>query len=245
MKWLCIPLTLATADVITNVDNVLAGEDAFLVCEASDIYGPVTSIFWTQQRPSDERPTWIANYKVDVDDGLIQLINTEVSNVNVYSDISNATSSSTLTLSNVQARDTDQFDFVCGISYENEARGYMLDTQFASTVRVNVYEQPSAPYFSMKNKHGNTAEYECRIDEMGYPTAPELSLTLVKADRTSQVLATGQNTVQSQVALEPSLNGGNIQCSVVHAANYLAGAKTIPDDNDFFVAPGKLHGYRS
>ena len=94
----------------------------------------------------------------------------------------------------------------------------------------------------MKNKHGNTAEYECRIDEMGYPTAPELSLTLVKADRTSQVLATGQNTVQSQVALEPSLNGGNIQCSVVHAANYLAGAKTIPDDNDFFVAPGKLHG---
>ena len=47
MKWLCILLTLATADVITNVDNVLAGEDAFLVCEASDIYGPVTSIFWT------------------------------------------------------------------------------------------------------------------------------------------------------------------------------------------------------
>lgn len=47
MKWLCALLTLTSADVVVNVDNVLAGEDAFLTCEASDIYGPVTSIFWT------------------------------------------------------------------------------------------------------------------------------------------------------------------------------------------------------
>ena len=107
---------------------------------------------------------------------------------------------------------------------------------------MNNSEQPSAPYFSIKNKRGNAAEYECRIDEMGYPTAPELSLTLVMADRTRQVLATGQNTVQSTVPLKPSLNGGKVQCSVEHAANHLAGARTIPDDNDFFVAPGKLHG---
>ena len=40
-------LTVTRADVITTVDNVLAGESAFLECEASEVLGPVTSIFWT------------------------------------------------------------------------------------------------------------------------------------------------------------------------------------------------------
>ena len=61
--------------------------------------------------------------------------------------------------------------------YESFKKAQLLD----QTVTINLsLEQPSAPYFSIKSKRGNAGEYECRIDEMGYPTAPELSLTLVK-----------------------------------------------------------------
>ena len=47
-SFLSVIFALTTrADVITTVDNVLAGESAFLECEAADVLGPVTSIFWT------------------------------------------------------------------------------------------------------------------------------------------------------------------------------------------------------
>ena len=111
------------------------------------------------------------------------------------------------------------------------------------TVTINLsLEQPSAPYFSIKSKRGNAGEYECRIDEMGYPTAPELSLTLVKGDNSRRMLATGVTTVQSQIQLDKSLNGAKVVCSVAHAANDLPGAVNIPDDVDYFIAPAALRG---
>ena len=47
--------------------------------------------------------------------------------------------SSTLTLLNVQARETDQYDFVCGVGYEDESRGFIQNSQVANSVRVNVH----------------------------------------------------------------------------------------------------------
>ena len=77
---------------------------------------------------------------------------------------------------------------------------------------------------------------------MGYPTAPELSLTLIKGDNSRLMLATGVTTVQSQLQLDKSLNGAKVVCSVAHAANDLPGAVSIPDDVDYFIAPAALRG---
>ena len=52
----------------------------------------ISDLIFSRRRASDSVATWVANYKLDENDGHVQIKNDEISNAYVTSEISNVTS---------------------------------------------------------------------------------------------------------------------------------------------------------